>query len=136
MVYTYCSCCLCLYCLGVCLSFRPYLSNYTQRCRIRKYMIVALIVILGILWLLGLLPVVGIGIPTLPLFIINGHPITLWSILILLVISSAISILPRPFQIVASLLLLLWILSELGILAITGLSHIIILAIIIGLVVS
>ncbi len=99
-------------------------------------MIVALIIILGILWLLGLVPIVGIVIPDFSLFIINGHPITLWNILILLVISWAIGILPRPFQVAASVLLLLWILSELGILAIAGLSHVIVLAIIIGLIVS
>jgi hypothetical protein len=99
-------------------------------------MLVALIITLAILWLFGLLPVVGIAIPDISLLAINGHAITLWDILILLVVSWAIGLLPRPFQVVASVLLLLWVLSVLGILAIAGLSNIIVLAIIIGLVVS
>lgn len=99
-------------------------------------MIIAIIVILGILWLLGLLPIVGISIPNVILFVINNHPVTLWEILIFLVIGWAIGILPRHLQAVASVLFLFWILSVLGILAIAGFSHIIVLAIIIGLIIS
>lgn len=96
-------------------------------------MIIAIIIILAILWLLGYIPLAGINIT---LFNINNHPITLLEILIFLVIGWAISILPRPIQAIASILLLLWILSVLGIFAIAGLHNIIILVIIIGLIVS
>src|ERR1035437_5696100 len=99
-------------------------------------MLIAIVVILIILWFLGYAPISGISIPNIVLFSINNHPITLWNILILLVIGWAIGILPRPFQAVASILLLLWILSVLGILAIAGLSNIIVLVIIIGLIIS
>ena len=94
------------------------------------------IIILAILWLLGYAPLAGISIPNIPLFTINSHAITLWEILIFAVVSWAIGILPRPLQAIASVLLLLWVLSELGILAIAGLSNIIVLVIIIGLIVS
>jgi len=99
-------------------------------------MIIAIIVILAILWFLGYFSLSGISIPNFVLFNINNHPVTLWEILILLVIGWAIGILPRPFQLIASILLLLWILSALGILAIAGLSSIIVLVIIVALIVS
>jgi len=98
-------------------------------------MIIAIVIILAILWLLGYFPISGISIPNLVLFSINNHPITLWNILILAVVGWAIGILPRPFQAIASVLLLLWILSVLGIL-IAGFSNIIVLVIIVALIVS
>jgi hypothetical protein len=99
-------------------------------------MIIAIVIILAILWFLGYAPISGISIPNLVLFSINNHPVTLWNILILLVIGWAIGILPRPLQAVASILLLFWVLSVLGIFAIAGLSSIIVLVIIIGLIIS
>src|SRR3990172_8101664 len=99
-------------------------------------MLIAIVVILIILWFLGYAPITGISIPNIVLFTINNHPVTLWEILILAVIGWAIGILPRPFQAVASVLLLLWILSALGILAIAGLPSIIVLVIIVALIAS
>lgn len=99
-------------------------------------MLVGIIIVLVILWFLGYAPISGISIPNLVLFTINNHPVTLWELLILAVVGWAIGILPRPFQAVASVLLLLWVLSVLGILAIAGLSNVIVLVIIIGLIIS
>lgn len=99
-------------------------------------MLVAIVIILIILWFLGYAPLAGLSIPNIILFSINNHPVTLWEILILVVIGWAIGILPSPLQAIASVLLLLWILSVLGILAIAGLSNIIVLVIIVGLIVS
>ncbi|RJQ27533.1 hypothetical protein C4577_01135 [Candidatus Parcubacteria bacterium] len=99
-------------------------------------MLVAIIIILVILWFLGYAPISGISIPNIVLFSINNHTVTLWEIFILLTIGWAIGILPSQFQGVASLLLLLWVLSVLNILAVTGLSNIIVLVIIIGLIIS
>ncbi|HJZ23178.1 hypothetical protein A3H80_02955 [Candidatus Roizmanbacteria bacterium RIFCSPLOWO2_02_FULL_37_19] len=99
-------------------------------------MLIAIIVILIILWFLGYAPISSISIPDLVLFSINNHQITLWDIFVLAVIVWAIGILPRPFQIIASVLLLLWILSVLGIFAIAGLSNILVIAIIIALILS
>src|SRR5579864_6755116 len=109
MVNSYCRSCLYLYCLGACLSVRPYLPNYTKRRRTKKRMIIAIIIILAILWLLGYAPLAGISIPNITLFTINSHAVTLWEILILVVIGWAIGILPRPLQAAASVLLVLWI---------------------------
>ncbi len=99
-------------------------------------MLTTLVIILIILWFLGYSPISGISIPDGILFSINNHPITLWNILILAVVSWTIGILPRPFQAVASILLVLWILSVLGIFAIAGLPNIIILIIIVALAIS
>lgn len=99
-------------------------------------MLIAIVIILIVLWFLGYAPITGISIPNFVLFTINNHPVTLWEILILVVVAWAISILPRPFQMIASVLLLLWVLSVLGILAIAGLSNVIVFVIIIGLIIS
>lgn len=99
-------------------------------------MLIAIIVILIILWFLGYAPISEISIPNISLFTVNNHAITLWEVLILAVIGWAISILPRPFQVVASVLLVLWVLSVLGIFAVAGLPNIIVPIIIIALIVS
>lgn len=99
-------------------------------------MIGAIIIILLILWFLGYIRVSGLPpIPDFVLFSINNHPITLWNLLILLVIIWAIGILPSPFQEIAGVFLILWILAVLGILVIAGLSlsGLLIIAFIVGL---
>lgn len=98
-------------------------------------MLVFLLIILIILWFLGYIQISGITIPNITLFSINGHPITLWSLLIFLVIGAIIGVLPNPFRAIASVFFVLWILSVLGILAFGGLSSIIVIAIILGLIV-
>lgn len=95
-------------------------------------MLVAILLILVVLWFFGYMPLGGIHIPNTVLFSINNHPITLWNVLILLAVGWAISILPTPFREIASVLLLFWVLSVIGILAIAGLSNILIIAIIVG----
>ncbi len=99
-------------------------------------MLVTIIIVLAILWFLGYAPISGFSIPNPVLFAINNHAVTLWEILILVVIGWAIGILPRPLQTVATILLILWVLSTLGIFAIAGLPNIIVLVIIVGLILS
>ena len=107
-------------------------ENYRS---ILNVMILAIVVVLIILWFLGYAPISGINIPNIVLFSINNHPITLWNLLILAVIGWAISILPSPFREIASVILVLWVLSVIGILAISGLPSILVIAIIVGLVI-
>src|SRR3989338_1379959 len=92
---------------------------------------IILVVLLGLRFL-GYAPVAGVHIPNTVLFSINNHPITLWNVLIVFAVLWAISILPRPFREIASVLLLLWVLSVVGIFAIAGLSNVILIAIIVG----
>lgn len=96
-------------------------------------MLGTLLVILFILWVLGYFTIPGLAIPNIVLFSINNHPITLWAILTLIVVSWLVGILPSPLREIAGVLVLLWILSMLGILAVGGLPSIIIIVIIVGL---
>lgn len=98
-------------------------------------MLTALLLLLIVLWVLGYIHIGGINIPDVSLFVINGHDVTLWNVLILFVIGAVIGILPGPLRAIASVLLLLWILSVLGILAVVGLSSLLVVAIIVGLAV-
>lgn len=93
-----------------------------------------ILIILVALWLLGYIHIGSVFVPDWILFHINGVPITLWNILILLVLGWIIGILPFPLKQIAGVLLFLWILSTLGIVAITGLSNILVLIFIVGLV--
>ncbi len=100
-------------------------------------MLVAVLVILIFLWFFGYIHVSGFPpIPDLQLFAINNHPVTLWDLLILVVIGWAIGILPSPLRQIAGALLLIWILATLGVLAIAGLAQIVVLAVIIGLILT
>lgn len=95
-------------------------------------MLFAILIILIGLWFLGYVPIGGVHIPNTVLTSVNNHPITLWNVLILFAVLWAISILPSPFREIASVLLLFWVLSVGGILAIAGLSNILLIAIIVG----
>jgi hypothetical protein len=99
-------------------------------------MLEILLVILVLLFLTGNLNLAGIRIPNLSLFVLNGHPITLINLLIFLIVLWAVGLLPSPFREIAGVLLVLWILSILGILAFAGLSNLLIIAIIVGIVAS
>lgn len=98
-------------------------------------MLLALLIILIILWLLGYIPITLFAVPNLVLFSINNHPISLWNLIVFAIILAIIGVLPRPFREIASILLILWILSILGIFFITAFSNIIVLAIIVGIIV-
>lgn len=99
-------------------------------------MLTGLFVTLIILWFLGYIRIDGLAIPDLILFSINGQPITLWSVLILLVVSWAIGILPSPLRQIVAILLIVWILAVLGIVSLAGIpvASIVVLAIIVGII--
>lgn len=98
-------------------------------------MLAIILVILTGLWLLGYVIIPGLVVPNVLLFRINAFPITLWDILILIIISWLVGILPRPFREIASVILVLWVLSTVGIFAIAGLPHLLVVLIIVGLLV-
>lgn len=98
-------------------------------------MLQTVIVILIILWLLGYVTIPGLIIPRITLFRINRFPITLWDLLIFILICWIVDILPSPFRQIAALLLVLWTLSVLGLFAIPGLSNLLVVVMIVGLIV-
>jgi hypothetical protein len=95
-----------------------------------------LIIILVLLYFFGYIHIPGLFIPNPNLFTFNGHPVSLATLLIFLAILWAIGVLPSPLRQIAMVLVLLWILSTLGIIALAGLSNLIIVAILVGLVIS
>jgi hypothetical protein len=99
-------------------------------------MIGLIILLLIILWLLGYIHIAGLTVADFPLFAINNHTITLWELLIFFLIVWAVGILPSPLRQIAFVILVLWLLSTLGIFAIAGLSSILVIAIIVGLILS
>jgi hypothetical protein len=99
-------------------------------------MVGAILLILTVLWFFGYIHIQGLSIPNYPLFALNGHSISLWDLLIFLVILWAIEALPGPLRAIAGILLVIWVLSTLGIIAIVGLSHLIVVVLIICLVLA
>jgi hypothetical protein len=97
-------------------------------------MLLTLIVLLVVLWLLGYVSIPAIQIPDIRLFTINSHIITLWDVLIFMVLLAVIGILPGPFRQIAAALSLLWLLALLGLITITGLPNLLVVAIIVGLI--
>ena len=99
-------------------------------------MIGLIAVLLIILWFLGYIRIESFPIPNFQLFEINARPVSLWDLLIFLVVCWAIAVLPTPLRQIAGVLLALWTLALFGIIAITGFSQVIIIAIIVGLLFS
>ncbi len=62
----------------------------------------------------------------------NGLDITIWNVLIFLVFIWLVTSLPSPFRQIAVVFILIWLLASLGIIAIAGLSNILVIAIIVG----
>jgi len=86
-------------------------------------MLGTILVILLILWLFGFVSVPGLVFHNTVLFRILGHNVTLWELLMFIVIAWAIESLPSPLRQIAFILIILWLLSILGIVAIAGLSN-------------
>jgi hypothetical protein len=99
-------------------------------------MLSVILLILIILWFFGYIHIQGLSLPDIPLFTLNGHSISLWELFIFLVVLWAIEALPDPLRVIAGVLLIIWLLSTLGIIAIVGLSHVIVVVLIIGLILT
>src|SRR6266404_768882 len=92
-------------------------------------MLQTVLIIFILLWLLGFL---HIGFFTIPLFGV----FTFQNLIYLILILFLISMLPGIFRIIATILLILWLLSTFGFLLIGGLGHIILLILIIVVIFS
>ena len=95
-----------------------------------------ILVILFLLWALGFLHLPGITFHNVQLFRIFGHSVSLWEVLMFIVIAWAMESLPTPLREIAFVLVILWLLSIFGVISIVGLSNLIVVAIIIGLVIA
>lgn len=94
-------------------------------------MLAIILLLLIVLWAFGYfqLPVFAV-----PLFSFRGGTISWNDLLVFLVIIWLIGLLPYPFQEIAGVFFLLWILSSLGVITIAGFSNLMLLAIIVGLI--
>ena len=92
-------------------------------------MLKTVLVIFIILWLIGFIHIGFFAIPLLGGF-------TLQSLLYLILIIFLINLLPGLFRIIATILLILWLLSTFGFLFVGGLTHIILLILIIVVIFS
>lgn len=90
------------------------------------------LLLLIVLWLMGIFS--PLAFLYRPLGNINGHPISLWDILLFLLIVWLIGILPKPLRQIVTIILIFWLLSLMGILVIGGLSNFLLPLLIIGLV--
>ncbi len=106
-----------------------------ERCY-KEYMGGILLIVLLILYFFGYIQIPGLLIPNPILFTLNSEPITLATLLIFLAIGWAIGVLPSPLREISSVLFILWILAQLGIIAIAGLSHLLFVAILVGVLIS
>lgn len=97
-------------------------------------MIFAILIFLVLLLVLGYIDIPAISLENIVLFDLFGKIITLYDILIFAVMAWLIDLLPWPFRGLASVILVLWLLSFFGIIAIAGFSQIIVLALVVGLV--
>ena len=96
-------------------------------------MVEVILALLVILWVLGFVKVPWFKIPHMVLLEFNQHPITLRDFLLFILIIWIVSILPKPLRIVAGLIFVLWVLSIIGVVAVSGLPNLLVLALIIGL---
>ena len=95
-------------------------------------MLLAVLVLLFIFWLLGYGP---FSILQTNLFVLHGHIVTIWDILIFLVLIWLVDLLPSPFRQIAVVLFIIWLLALLGFIAIPALSNLLVISIIIGLLI-
>lgn len=99
-------------------------------------MMPTLLIILVVLWITGIIKIPGIVLRDIVIFRLNGKPISVWDLVLFIVIIWAIKELPSPVREIAGIFLILWILSLLGFIVIAGLSNLLIIALIIGIVIS
>ena len=99
-------------------------------------MLEIILIVLVLLFLTGNLQLVGVKIPHMTVAFFHGHTITLVEVLLFFTLLWAVSVLETPFREIAGVAFLLWLLSLAGIIAITGLANILLLAVIVGIVVS
>ncbi len=101
---------------------------------IMVHMVTLLLIFLVILFILGYIQLPFLTLQDTTLFIAFGRSISLYDLLVFALILWVIGMLPWPFRGLASIVLILWILAFFGIIAISGFSNILVLALIIGVI--
>lgn len=97
-------------------------------------MLSLILILLIILFILGYLQIPAFPLTDMTLFVFLGRAISLYDLLLFGLILWIIQALPWPFKGLASLILVLWLLSFFSIIAIPGFSNILVLALIVGII--
>ncbi|KKU92174.1 MAG: hypothetical protein UY21_C0004G0009 [Microgenomates group bacterium GW2011_GWA1_48_10] len=97
-------------------------------------MVAFLLIVLAVLYFLGYIHLPALPVADRVLFHLFRRPITLYDILVFAIILALIDLLPSPFQEIAAVLLLLWLLSFFGVITIFGFSNVVVLVVIFGLI--
>lgn len=95
-----------------------------------------LIGILVVLWLLGIINIPWLMKPNFPAINILGFELTIEKLLVLGLLIWIASSLGGPLRQIVWVLVILWILSALGIIAIGGLSNLLVIGVVVGLIMS
>lgn len=95
-----------------------------------------LIAILMVLWLLGVIKIPWLVMPHFPSINILGIHLTVTNLLVLLVLIWVASSLGGPIRQIVWVLVVLWLLSALGIIAVGGLSNLLVIGIAVGIILS
>jgi hypothetical protein len=96
----------------------------------------ALIAVVVVLWLLGIIQIPWLTLPRIPVFMVFGTTITLTRLLILALIIWLAMSLGSPFRQIVWAFVILWLLSVFGLISIGSMSTLIIIAIVVGLILS
>ena len=97
-------------------------------------MLAYLLIILVILWLLGVVRIPILHFIDIPILSIAGRAVGLIDLLKFVLIIWLIRILPSPVREIVTIFLIIWLLSFFGLFFIGGLSNILVLLLIIGLI--
>lgn len=95
-----------------------------------------LVAILVVLWLAGVVKIPWLMRPNFPTLDILGLHISLGNVLVLILLLWILSSLGGPLRQIIWAVVILWLLSALGVIAIGGLSNLLIIGIVVGLVLS
>lgn len=93
-----------------------------------------ILAVLIVLWFLGYVHLPAIPISDTSLFVLFGKTVTLYDLLIFILIFWLIDLLPGVFRTIATVLLIIWLLSFFGIIAVSGLTNVIVLVVIFSLI--
>lgn len=97
-------------------------------------MITAVLLFLIFLVVLGYIDFPIFPIRDISLFNLFGQTISLYDLVVFLIILWIVDLLPWPFRGLATVILVLWLLTFFGIIAISGFSNILLIALVVGMV--
>lgn len=95
-----------------------------------------LVAVLVVLWLLGIINIPWLEMPHFPTLNILGFSLTIEKLLVIIALVWIASSLGGVIGKVVWVLVVLWLLSTLGIIAVGGLSNLLVIGVVVGIVLS